>query len=98
LSYTPDAILLAGRMLVKNPADLKHLFVFTDDFPTGLWNHDKKLYLAVKEVERMGIEVIGIGLTQNISNYFTDSCHGTDLRDLVNKFIRIYRMKSSKFL
>lgn len=98
LSYTPDAILLAGRMLVKNPADLKHLFVFTDDFPTGLWNYDKKLYLAVKEVERMGIEVIGIGLTGNISQYFSDFCHGIDLRDLVSKFIRIYRMKSSKFI
>ena len=98
LSYTPDAILLSGRMLMKNPADLKHLFVFTDDFPTGLWNHDIKLSLAVKEVERMGIEVIGIGLTANISKYFTDSCFGNGLRDLVNKFIRIYRMKSSKFI
>lgn len=98
LSYTPDAILLSGRMLMKNPADLKHLFVFTDDFPTGLWNYDTKLSLAIKEVERMGIEVIGIGLTSNISKYFTDSCYGSGLRDLVNKFIRIYRMKSSKFI
>ena len=98
LSFTPDALLLAGRMLVKNPADLKHLFVFTDDFPTGLWNHDKKLYLAIKEVERMGIEVIGIGLSSNIQKYFTDSAYGVDIRDLVNKFVRIYRMKSSKFV
>jgi len=98
LSYTPDAILLSGRMLMKNPADLKHLFVFTDDFPTGLWNHDTKLSFAIKEVERMGVEVIGIGLTSNISKYFTDSCYGNRLRDLVNKFIRIYRMQSSKFI
>jgi len=98
LSYTPDAILLSGRMLTKNPADLKHLFVFTDDFPTGLWNHDQKLFLAIKQVEAMGIEVIGIGLTSNISKYFKDSCYGTDLKDLVDKFIRIYRMKSSKFV
>ncbi len=83
---------------MKNPADLKHLFIFTDDFPTGLWNHDKKLYLAIKEVERMGIEVIGIGLSSNIQKYFTDSAWGTDIKDLVNKFVRIYRMKSSKFL
>ena len=85
-------------MLAKNPADLKHLFVFTDDFPTGLWNYDKKLYLAVKEVERLGIEVIGIGLSANIQNYFSDSAWGYDIRDLVNKFVRIYRMKSSKFM
>ena len=98
LSFTPDAILLAGRMLAKNPADLKHLFVFTDDFPTGLWNYDKKLYLSVKEVERMGIEVIGIGLSSNISKYFSDSCWGDDIRDLVHKFVRIYRIKSQKFL
>ncbi len=98
LSYTPDAILLAGRMLVKNPADLKHLFVFTDDFPTGLWNYDQKLYLAIKEVERMGVEVIGIGLSSNISKYFSDSCWGINIRDLVNKFVRIYRMKSLKFI
>lgn len=98
LSYTPDAILLAGRMLAKNPADLKHLFVFTDDFPTGLWNYDKKLYLAIKEVERLGIEVIGIGLSSNIQKYFTDSCYDQDIRGLVDKFVKIYRMKSSKFL
>ena len=98
LSYTPDAILLAGRMLASNPADLKHLFVFTDDFPTGLWNYDTKLSTAIKEVERLGIEVIGIGLSSNISQYFSDSCWGYDLRDLVDKFVRIYRMKSQKFL
>jgi len=98
LSYSPDAILLAGRMLANNPADLKHLFVFTDDFPTGLWNYDLKLSTAIKEVEKMGIEVIGIGLTSNISQYFSDSCWGYDLKDLVNKFIGIYRMKSQKFI
>jgi len=98
LSYTPDALLLAGRMLAKNPADLKNLFIFTDDFPTGLWNYDQKLILAIKEVERMGITVIGIGLSPNISNYFKESCWGYDLNDLVDKFIRIYRMNSSRAL
>jgi len=98
LSYTPDAILLAGRMLSRTPADIKHLFVFTDDFPTGLWNYDKKLYLAIKETERLGVEVIGIGLSANIAKYFTESCWGTDIRDLVDKFVKIYRRNSSKFV
>ena len=98
LSYTPDAILLAGRMLARNPADLKFLYVFTDDFPTGLWNYDQKLSLAIKEVERMGVEIIGIGLSSNISKYFSDSCWGINIRDLVDKFVRIYRIKSSKFV
>jgi hypothetical protein len=98
LSHSPDAILLSGRMLAKNPADLKNLFVFTDDFPTGIWNYDEKVYLAIKEVERMGIEVTGIGLSSNITKYFKDSCWGTDLRDLVDQFVRIYRIKSSKGL
>jgi hypothetical protein len=96
LSHTPDAILLSGRMLSNTPADLKHLFVFTDDFPTGIWNYDEKVYLAIKEVERMGVDVIGIGLSSNINKYFSDSCWGYDLRDLVDKFIRIYRIKSQK--
>jgi hypothetical protein len=98
LSYTSDALLLAGRMLAKNPAGLKNLFVFTDDFPTGLWNYDEKLRHTIKEVEGMGIEVIGIGLSSNITKYFKDSCWGTDLRDLVDKFVRIYRIKSAKML
>jgi hypothetical protein len=98
LSHTPDAILLSGRMLASNPADLKFLFVFTDDFPTGIWNFDQKVYLAIKEVERMGVEVIGIGLSSNIGKYFSDSCWGYDLRDLVDKFIKIYRIKSQKFI
>ena len=98
LSYTPDAILLCGRMLARNPAEIKNLFIFTDDFPTGLWNIDQKTYLAIKAVERMGVEVIGIGLSSNISLYFKDSCWGSDLRDLVDKFVRIYRIKSAKSL
>jgi nitric oxide reductase activation protein len=98
LSYTPDAILLAGRVLAKNPADLKHLFVFTDDFPAGVWNYDDKLHSSIKEVESLGIEVIGIGLSPNIAKYFSDSCWGSNIRDLVDKFIRIYRMKSSRFM
>ena len=98
LSHTPDAILLSGRMLAKNPADLKHLFVFTDDFPTGVWHYDEKVYLAIKEVEKMGIEVIGIGLSSNISKYFSDSCWGDDLRKLVDEFVRMYRIKSSRSL
>ena len=98
LSHTPDAILLSGRMLANSPADLKFMFVFTDDFPTGIWNFDQKVYLAIKEVERMGVEVIGIGLSSNINKYFSDSCWGYDLRDLVDKFIKIYRIKSQKFI
>ena len=98
LSYTSDAILLAGRMMAKTPADLKHLFVFTDDFPTGVWNQDRKLALAVKEVEGMGIETIGIGLSPGISKYFKDYCWGTDIRELVDTFVKVYRMKSSKSL
>ena len=96
LSHTPDAILLSGRMLANNPADLKHLFVFTDDFPTGIWNFDEKIHRAIKEVEKMGIGVIGIGLSSNVSKYFSDSCWGYNLRDLVDKFIGVYRMKSQR--
>jgi hypothetical protein len=98
LSYTPDAILLTGRILAKNPADIKHLFVFTDDFPTGVWNYDDKLHHAIKEVEGLGIEVIGVGLSPNIAKYFSDSCYGSNIRDLVDKFVRVYRMKSSMFI
>jgi len=98
LSYTSDAILLTGRMMAKIPADLKHLFVFTDDFPTGVWNQDRKLALAIKEVEGMGIETIGIGLSPGISKYFTDSCWGSNIRELVDTFVRVYRIKSMKSL
>ena len=62
LSHTPDAILLSGRMLANTPADLKHLFVFTDDFPTGIWNYDQKVYLAIKEVERMGVSAESLNI------------------------------------
>jgi len=95
LSFSPDSIVLAGNILMNNPADIKHLFVFTDDFPTGLWNFDKKFYLAIKEVEHMGIDVIGIGLSHTISKYFRDYAWGHDMRELIAKFVKIYRMKST---
>ena len=94
LSFTPDSIVLSGRVLTNNPADIKHLFVFTDDFPTGKWGFDQRFHAAVKEVEHMGIDVIGIGLSPNIQKYFRDYAWGYDMRDLLSKFIKIYRMKS----
>ena len=66
--------------------------------PIGIWNYDKKVYLAIKEVEIMGVEIIGIGLSANISKYFTESCWGVNIRDLVDKFIKIYRRNSSQFV
>ncbi len=96
LSYTSDAILLAGRVMAKNPGDVRNLFVFTDDFPTGIWNEDLKLKAAIREVENMGVEVIGIGLSSGISKYFRDSCWGFTMRELVNQFIKVYSMKTTR--
>ena len=91
LSFVSDGIKLASRMLQEDSAERKYIFIFTDGQSSGYEKIDKDLREAIKMAEKYGISVIGIGLSPSISKYFKMSCSGTDLRELVSKFVSSYR-------
>ena len=91
LSLIPDAIMLATRMLLQESAERKYIFVFTDGQSSGYEKIDNKLRDAIKTAERLGVNVIGVGLSHNISKYFKTYCSSTELRELVSKFISSYK-------
>lgn len=95
LSFIPDAIMLATRMLLQDSAERKYVFVFTDGQSSGYEKIDNKLQESIKTAQRLGVNVIGVGLSNNISKYFKTSCSSTELRELVSKFISSYRSLAS---
>ena len=95
LSFIPDAIMLATKMLLQDSAERKYIFVFTDGQSAGYEKIDNKLRESIKTAERLGVSVIGVGLSPNISKYFKTCCSSTELRELVSKFISSYKYIAS---
>ena len=98
LSFIPDAIELAGRILAEDPGERKYIFVFTDAYPSGYENVNEHFQNTIKKLDKLGIKVIGIGLSQNIMKFFKIHCTGDDLREMTAKFISAYRNASSQYL
>lgn len=91
LSFVPDAIELGNRLLAEDPRERKYLFVITDGQPSGDDKFEKRLQKIVKSIGMSGVGIIGIGMKDNITRYFGNNCDGTDLREMVTKFIKTYR-------
>ena len=96
LSFIPDALELSARLLLDDPRDRKYIFVITDGYLTGYNKIQEDLIDTVKKIEGSGINIIGIGLSQNISKYFRTYAVGSDMRKLIAKFITAYRMTASE--
>lgn len=98
LSFIPDAIELAGRLLAEDPGERKYIFVFTDAYPSGYENINQQFQNTLKKLDKLGIKVIGIGLSDNIMKFFKIHCTGDDLRETVAKFITAYRHAAAQYL
>lgn len=98
LSFIPDAIELAGRILADDPGERKYIFVFTDAYPSGYENINERFQNTIKKLDKLGIKVIGIGLSDNIMKFFKIHCTGDDLRETVAKFITAYRHAAAQYL
>ncbi|QUC65458.1 VWA domain-containing protein [Nitrosopumilus sp. K4] len=90
LSFIPDAITLGARIMQDDPTDKKFIFVITDGQTLGQDQDEKAFQDAIKQARNMGINVIGIGLPEKISKYFTLNIPHGDLKKTVAKFIDAY--------
>ena len=95
LSLLPDAIELSYRILVADPREKKYLFVITDGHPSGYARIQEQFSKIAKKVEMSGIILVAIGVSKTTAKKFRNNARGTDLKQLVAKFITAYRTASS---
>ena len=90
LSFIPDAMKLATRMLEDDVNERRYLFLITDGYSMGYNEVDQEFQSAVKLAARAGINVIAIGVPDGMSKYFTISFPHIEVRKTVSKFIAAY--------
>ena len=98
LSFIPDALKLAGRLLQSNPRERKYIMIITDGYSSGYENIENVLSEEIKHLEMSGITIIGIGLPESVSKYCRNYAVGSNMKKLVAKFISAYRNASSQEL
>jgi Mg-chelatase subunit ChlD len=91
LTFMPDAIYLAGRMLAKRFEEQRILVVISDGWPFGYSNMSAVLRKIIDDLARKAVIVIGIGVeTENMGNYFRLNASVHTQKDLVKKFASIF--------
>jgi hypothetical protein len=99
LTYIPDAIQMAGKMLAKRFEEQRCLIVISDGWPHGYPKMSTVLKESVDALLRKGVIVIGIGVeTERMGNFFRLHSAVYTRKDLVNRFGGVYAEASAKAL
>ena len=99
LTYIPDAIQVAGKMLAKRFEEQRCLVVISDGWPYGYAEMPLVLKKSVDNLLNKGVIVIGIGVeTDQMGKYFQLHSSVYKQKDLINKFGALYASASSKAL
>jgi hypothetical protein len=99
LTYIPDAIQMAGKMLAKRFEEQRCLIVISDGWPYGYPNMPMALKECVDDLLKKGVIVIGIGVeTDRVGNFFQLHASVYTQKDLINKFGSVYAHASEKAL
>ncbi|MEM1540555.1 MAG: vWA domain-containing protein [Candidatus Bathyarchaeia archaeon] len=90
-TFLPDAILLAARALTRRLEEARVLVVVSDFYPTGYDDMEEKLRENIKKVERMGVGLIGIGISSaSVKRYIRTHCVVESPFDLMKKFTKAF--------
>jgi Mg-chelatase subunit ChlD len=99
LTYIPDAVHVAGKMLAKRFEEQRVLVVISDGWPYGYANMPAALMENVNELLNKGVIVIGIGVeTDRMNNFFKLSSSIYKPKDLMKKFANVFVKASAKAL
>jgi hypothetical protein len=99
LTFIPDAVRIAGKMLAKRFEEQRVLIVISDGWPYGYKNMPISLKESVDELLKKGVIVIGIGVqTDRMGNFFRLSSSAYTPKDLIKKFANVYIGASEKAL
>jgi nitric oxide reductase activation protein len=99
LTYMPDAIQVAGKVLSQRFDEQRFLIVISDGWPCGYPGVSAALLESIRALEKKGIIVIGVGLeTERMKEYFRYNAAVYNQRDLIKAFARIYVRASASAL
>jgi hypothetical protein len=99
LTFIPDAIQVAGKMLAKRFEEQRCLIVISDGWPYGYAEMPLVLKKSVQSLLNKGVIVIGIGVeTDQMGKYFQLHSSVYTQKDLINKFGALYANASVKAL
>ena len=99
LTYIPDAVQIAGKILTKRYEEQRCLIVISDGWPYGYPNMPIALKKNVDDLLKKGVIVIGIGVeTGRMSNFFKLHSSVYTQKDLVNKVGALYANAIAKAL
>ncbi len=99
LTYLPDAVHMAGKMLAKRFEEQRVLVAISDGWPYGYQNMPMALKENVDELLKKGVIVIGIGVeTDRMGNFFRLNASVYQPKDLFKKFANVYVEASAKAL
>jgi hypothetical protein len=99
LTFIPDAITIAGKMLAKRFEEQRVLVVISDGWPYGYPNMPLSLKETVDELVRKNVLVIGIGVeTDRMSNFFNLHASVYSPKDIYRRFGNVYAEASAKAL
>ena len=99
LTFMPDAVQLAGKMLAKRFEEQRCLIVISDGWPYGYEKMSEALKKSVDDLIRKGVIVIGIGVeTERMNTFFHLHSSVYKPKDLIKKFGSIYANASAKAL
>ena len=97
LTYIPDAVQMAGKMLAKRFEEQRVLIVISDGWPYGYVNMPLALTECVEDLLRKNVIVIGIGVeTNRMGNFFMLNTSVYTRKALINKFAQVYIDASAK--
>jgi hypothetical protein len=97
LTYMPDAILMAGKMLAKRFEEQRVLIVISDGWPYGYVNMPIALKEGVDDLIRKNVIVIGIGVqTDRMGNFFRLNTSVYTQKDLYSRFANVYIAASER--
>lgn len=99
LTFMPDAIQVAGKMLAKRFEEQRCLVVISDGWPYGYANVSISLKNTVEDLLKKGVIVIGIGVeTDRMGNFFKLNASIHHPKDLIKKFGHTFVESSGKAL
>ncbi len=91
LTYIPDAVQIAGKMLAKRFEEQRALIVISDGWPYGYANMPISLQQTVEDLIKKNVLVIGLGVeTKRMSNFFKLTTSVYTQKDIVQKFPRVF--------
>jgi hypothetical protein len=97
-TYLPDALRLATNRLKNANQEVKVILVASDGFPLGYEGIDEELVETIQQINRAGIQLIGMGVgSSSIKKYFRSNCQISSPFDLMRQFVKIYIELSSGF-